>query len=117
MTAVVYNALIDQGADWYINFTYQQPNGDPVDLSGATAALQVRSYPEDTEAVLTLTTENGGITITPLEGLLEVHATAEQTTAIDAGFYYYDVEITQVVDIVTRLAQGQVEVNAQVTRT
>ena len=117
MTAVFYNALINQGADWYINFIYNQPDGTPVNLTGATAALQVRSFPEDTVSVLTLTSEDGGITITPLTGTLEVHATAEQTTLMGAGFYYYDIEITQVGDIVTRLAQGQVEVNAQVTRT
>ena len=31
--AVTYNTTIDQGADWYINFTYQQPAGTPVSQS------------------------------------------------------------------------------------
>ena len=33
--AATYNTTIDQGADWYINFTYQQPAGTPVNLTGA----------------------------------------------------------------------------------
>lgn len=116
--AVTYNTVIDQGADWFINFTYKQPNGDPVDITGYTAALQIRTSPLARTAVLTL--ENGnGITITGAEGLLEVHATAAQTAAITNGKYAYDLEITSTAPAytVTRLVQGTVEVSPQVTRT
>jgi len=47
---------------------------------------------------------------------VEVQATAEQTRAIVAGTYYYDIEITSTSGIVYRLAQGQVVVSAEVTR-
>lgn len=115
--AVTYNTTIDQGADWYINFTYENPAGTPVNLTGATAALQVRTSPLAKTAVLTLTSAVGnGITITPLTGLIECHATAAQTTAIVNGKYAYDLEITQS-GIVTRLVQGTIEVSPQVTRT
>lgn len=182
--AVVYNTLINQGADWYINFQYKQPatitniSGDgttvtftadnnffggqtvnisgvlpsqynfqaatiagvtsstftvtnpatgiyisggiatvPVNLTGYTAALQIRSLPEDPTAVLSLATGGNGITIpTPTNGTVEVHATAAQTGAIIAGTYYYDIEITSQGGIVYRLAQGQVVVSAEVTR-
>lgn len=182
--AVVYNTVINQGADWYINFQYKQPatitdisgNGTtvtftadnnffggqtvnisgvlpsqynfqaatiagvtsstftvtnpatgiyisggiatvPVNLTGYTAALQLRSLPEDPTAVLSLATGGNGITIpTPTNGTVEVHATAAQTGAIIAGTYYYDIEITSQGGIVYRLAQGQVVVSAEVTR-
>ena len=181
--AVTYNTVIDQGADWYINFEYTQPavitnivgngttvtytadngftNGQtvsitgvlpsiynlqnvviasrtattftitngatgayisgglayaPVNLTGYTAELQIRSLPSSPDAVLTLNTSNGGITITALTGNLQVHATANQTRNIDEGTYYYDIEITSVSGIVTRLAQGQVVVSPEVTR-
>lgn len=185
--AVTYNFVnenpIDQGADWYANFEYNQPaeitnitsNGTtvtftavngftsgqtvsisgvipnvynfqnatvstansstftitnnatgvyisggiayaPVNLTNYSAALQVRSLPSDPTAVLTLTTQNGGITITALTGNIQCHATATQTRNIDEGTYYYDIEITSSGGIVTRIAQGQVLVSPEVTR-
>ena len=87
----------------------------PMNLTGYTAKLQVRSLPSDPDAVLTLTTENGGITITALTGFVAVTATATQTGAIDEGTYVYDIEITESANV-TRLAQGQVIVSPQVTR-
>lgn len=115
--AVTYNTTIDQGADWFINFTYQNPNGTPINLTGATAALQIRTSPLARTAVLTLTSAaGGGIVITPLTGTLACRATAAQTTVITNGRYAYDLEITQN-SIVTRLVQGTIEVTPQVTRT
>jgi hypothetical protein len=87
----------------------------PMNLTGYTAALQVRSLPSDPDAVLTLTTQNNGITITPLTGVVAVTATAVQTGSIDEGTYVYDIELTNNGNV-TRLAQGQVIVSPQVTR-
>jgi hypothetical protein len=113
--AVQYNVEIDQGADWFLNVTYEQPAGTPVNITGYTSALQLRSLPTDATAVLSLAT-GSGITITGLTGLVAVHATAAQTRAIDEGVYYYDLEITSQSGIVTRLVQGQAYVSAEVTR-
>lgn len=117
--AVVYNTNIDQGADWFINFYYKQPDGTPVNVAGYTAALQIRTSPLAKTAVLTLTSGvGGGIEITDAEGLFACHATAEQTTLITNGKYAYDIEITApVTGVVTRLCEGTVQVIAQVTRT
>lgn len=113
--AVQYNVEIDQGADWFLNVTYEQPAGTPVNITGYTSALQLRSLPTDATAVLSLST-GSGITITGASGLVAVHATATQTRAIDEGVYYYDLEITSQANIVTRLIQGQAYVSAEVTR-
>lgn len=181
--AVVYDLEIDQGADWFVNFQYNQPaeitnitsNGtavtfvcanafnagqsvsisgvlpsqynfqnvtiatasttqftvtnpatgtyisgglaySPVNVSNYTAALQIRSLPSSETAVLSLTNGNG-ITVGTTNGLIEVHATAIQTAAIDEGPYYYDIEITSPASgTKTRLAQGRVIVNPEVTR-
>jgi len=113
--AVVYNVEIDQGADWFMDVNYDNPNGTPVNLTGYTSALQLRSLPSDPDAVLSLST-GSGITITGLTGLVAIRATATQTRAIDEGIYYYDLEITSPSGIVTRLVQGQAAVSAEVTR-
>ncbi len=87
----------------------------PVNITGYTAKMQMRSYPDNATAVLTLTTENGGITITGATGNIDLHATATQTGAINQGPYNYDIEIYSGASV-TRVVQGQVEVSAQVTR-
>lgn len=116
MMAVTYNTTIDQGADWYINFVYQNPAGTPVNITGYTAALQVRTSPLAKTAVLTLTS-GSGLTITGATGTIAAHATNAQTTDITNGKYAYDLEITSPLGIVTRLVQGTIEVSPQVTRT
>lgn len=115
MTAGIYNFTLDQGSDWDLNVVYKDANGDVINLTGYTAAMQLRqNYNSDT-ADLTLSTSNGGITITGAQGKLVLHATAGQTGALDAGFYVYDLEITSG-GVVTRLIQGQVTVSGEVTR-
>lgn len=117
--AVQYNTTIDQGANWYLNVTYKDPEGTPINLTGCTAALQMRTSPLARTAVLTLTSEpNGGIVITPLTGELALSATAEQTAAITNGKYSYDLEITvTATGVVTRLIEGTILVSPQTTRT
>ena len=115
MSAGKENLTIDQGADWYINFTYQDSNGAAINLTGYTAALQLRSNVSDAIPALSLAT-GSGITITGATGLIAVHATATQTGAISAGYYYYDLEITSASNIVTRLIEGRIQLVAQVTR-
>jgi hypothetical protein len=115
--AVDYDTTINQGADWYINFQYKDTaTNTPINITGYTAALQLRSLPSDTTTALSLTSPSGGITITGATGLVEVHATAVQTGAIVTGYYYYDCEITSPTNVVTRLIQGQILVSPQVTR-
>ena len=114
--SVAYNIVINQGTDWFFNVTYDQPDGTPVNITGYSAAMQLRSFPNSPIAVLTLTTGDG-ITIDGTAGTLELHATNEQTSAIDEGNYFYDLEITAPgTGIVTRLIQGIAEVSAEVTR-
>jgi hypothetical protein len=116
--AGLYNVTIDQGADWFLDVTYEDPSGTPINMQGYTAALQLRSLPSSASAALTLTTANGGITITGNTGLVSIHATSEQTGAIDEGDYVYDLDVTSPApgSVVTRLIQGQAVVSAQVTR-
>lgn len=112
-TATASNFTVTNGATGiYINGGIATA---PVNITDYTAALQIRSLPSSPSAVLSLTT-GSGITITGATGTIAVHATAAQTTAIDEGPYYYDLEITSDQNVVTRVAQGQVVVSAEVTR-
>lgn len=110
-----YNLTMDQGSDWFLSLQYKDGSGNPIDLTGYTAAMQLRQYYESTTAALTLTT-TAGITITPLTGSIDIHATATQTAAVPGGKYVYDLEIKSAGNIVTRLIQGIMTVSAEATR-
>jgi hypothetical protein len=116
MTAATNNFIIDQGANWFVTFVYKDAAGTPINLTGYTAALQIRDTYADATTDLSLSSPSGGITITAATGTIAVTATAAQTGAIAAGSYVYDLEITSAGGIVTRLVQGKISLNPQVTR-
>lgn len=109
-----YDFTLDQGSDWYLNITYKDSLGAPINLTGYTAAMQFRETPSSATAVLTLTSSSG-IAITPSTGTLDIHATAIQTAALAAGKYVFDLELNNG-GIVTRIVQGSCTVSAEVTR-
>lgn len=114
MTAGIYNFTLDQGAVLTLNLVYQNPNGTPINLTGQTGRMQLRRK-FSSVAELTLTTSNGGLTITPLTGNILITMTDEQTGALGSGFYLYDLELINA-GVVERIIQGQITVNAQVTQ-
>jgi hypothetical protein len=116
--ASTYNTVIDQGADWFLNVTWEDVNEDPIDITGYTAALQLRTSPLARVVSLNLTTENDGIAITGASGLVSIHATNDQTADLTPQRYTYDLELYSPANptVVTRLIQGTVEVSANTTR-
>jgi hypothetical protein len=115
MTAGIYNATIDQGSVWSVVFVYLNPSDVAINLTGYTARLQLRQNYNSAAADLTLTTENGGISIVGATGIVTVTATDEQTELLEGGFYLYDLELSAS-GVVSRLVQGQITVAEQVTR-
>ena len=116
MSAAIYNATIDQGATWTLEVVYKNEAGTPINLTGYTAALQIRQNYYDTTALITLTSPSNGIVITGATGKINITMTNVQTGGLDEGFYVYDLEITSSGGIVTRLIQGQFTVSPEVTR-
>jgi hypothetical protein len=116
--ASTYNTVIDQGADWFLNVTWENTAGDPIDITGYTAALQLRTSPLARTVSLNLTTENDGLAINGPLGLVSVHATNEQTALLTPQRYTYDLELYSSDNpvVVTRLIQGTIEVSANTTR-
>lgn len=115
MTAGIYNATIDQGATWSVVVTYKDSTGVPINLTGYTAAMQVRQQYSSDTAELTLTSPSNGIVITPSTGIVTITMTAVQTAALEEGYYVYDVELTSG-SYKDRLIQGQLTVAPEVTR-
>ena len=88
----------------------------PVDLTGCTARMQIRSKVESPEVLLTLTTENGGIALGGTAGTISLLIDADDTTALTWTSGVYDLEIVFPGGQVRRLMYGSVVVSPEVTR-
>ncbi len=90
----------------------------PYDLTGFTARLQVRETVESTTTLLSLTTENGGITLGDAAGTITLYVSAADTADLDFDAAVYDLEIISDDDpaVVTRILYGDVSLSREVTR-
>lgn len=112
-----YDMTVYQGATFNRVFTWQV--GTPaanVNLTGYTARMQLRSNPAATTSVLELTTTNGRISLGGSAGTVTLALTPTETAALPADQYAYDLELIAGNGEVTRLLEGFVTVDAEVTR-
>jgi len=112
---------IFQGATFSQTLFYE--NGTPsvpVNLTGYSAKMQIRSKPESKAVILELSTSNGRITL-GTSGDYSTGAINLFISATDTGNLsicdkaVYDLELT-VGSVVTRILQGNVIISPQVTR-
>lgn len=96
-------ATFDKKLTWTID-------SEPVDLTSFEARMQLRKTHPTEEIAF----EFGTITLNSLGEIL-IEATAEQTAAIPAREYVYDLELVDG-DVVTRLIEGPFVVTPEVTR-
>ena len=129
MLAGTYNMLTEQGSTLYrvISLEYPDttdPTGEtylPWDLSGYTARMQVRRLIEDTNFMIEITTENGGIVIESLgsadKGRIDLLMTATQTAALDSdGVYDLEIIDTGATGTVSKVIKGTFTLIPEVTR-
>lgn len=109
------DAAIEQGATFTRTFTWLDENDDPYDITGYTARMQIRLKKESPSTIASLTTENGGVTITGASGIIAVTISASDTAAMDFKTAFYDLELING-STVTRLLEGEVELDKEVTR-
>jgi hypothetical protein len=109
-----YNITCFQGANFDRTFTITQ-SSVALNLTGYSSAMQVRTAADSTAYLVSLV--NGtGITLGGTAGTIAVALTSAQSSAIAAGSYAYDLEITSGAGEVTRLLQGAFNVQGNVTR-
>lgn len=111
-----YAITCPKGATLDQTFTWKDPNGDPINLTGYTARMQVRKRVEASTVLLDLTIANGGITLGGVAGTIRVQATAAATAAITESDGVYDLELIAGSGAVTRLLEGSFYLPAEVTR-
>lgn len=82
-----------QGADFSQTFYYKDSNGAAIPLTGYTAACQFRKTKKSTEALISLSTEDGNIVIDEAEGYITITIPGEDIEAIDPGEVVWDLFI------------------------
>lgn len=110
--------VIDQGTDVSYQLNLVNVDGTVKNLTGYTGASQIRETFNSSDSDAT----DFSVTITDpaTDGIVLLSLTNTQTSALEAGRYFYDVELyfydSDSNQIVERILQGQIRVDPQVTR-
>lgn len=120
MIAGVYRINCEQGATFTRSLTLYNPTingvpGEPVDLTGYSARMQVRPEVDSPDVLVELTTENGYITLGGPLGTMDLYIPADVTKNIDSDGRY-DLKIYNTVGAVYRVIKGPFVVDPEVTR-
>jgi hypothetical protein len=108
--ALKANLLIDQGTDFATSIDVTDDDGDIVNLTGYSGAAQMRKHYTSTAQTAFI------VTINASDGAVTLSMNSATTGAIAGGRYVYDCELTSSSNVVSRLVEGIVTVNPQVTR-
>ena len=109
------NFTIKQGATFRKPFQWNA-GGSPVDMTGWTARMQIRPEVDSEIVIADLTTENGGITIEPLEGKINLYLSDVETSAFGFESAVYDIELVDQSGDVHRDIEGKIKLSPEVTR-
>ncbi len=109
--ATVTNLYVDQGSFFRTNVTVSSTNGTPLDLTGYTVASQMRkSYQSSTAYSFTSSITNA------IQGRVRMELASETSRTIPAGRYLYDLEVTSPTGEKTRVVEGLVIINPEITK-
>jgi hypothetical protein len=113
--AATYGFTADQGATFNQVIVWRDSTNTPVDLTGYTARMQIR-YKVSSSVALSLTTENGRITLGGTNGTITLSISASDMEDLPSGPYTYDLELETDGGEVSRLLMGAFVVRSEVTR-
>lgn len=118
MTAAYYKIQVEQGSTWRRTLTVRDEVGDPVDLTGYGARMQIRESMDSPDPLYSLATDgpSPGITINGPAGQLTLVIANETSSAWTWRYGVYDLELESAGGEVERLLRGEVEVDREVTR-
>lgn len=108
--ASISNIFIDQGTDFSITVDVTQADGAPLNLTGYSAAAQIRKTYGSSNVSAVFTTS-----ISAAAGQVTLSLTDTQTSGLTAGRYVYDLNITSG-STTTRVVEGQAIITPGVTR-
>jgi len=128
MSAGKYSFTIEQGSTVNFEIQYKDSNSNPINLTGYSGKMMIRSNYADSNPVtyatlsssrapdgtgLNFSGSNG--TTPPTSGSIGIFISAASSSAFTFNTAKYDLEITSG-SIVTRILEGQVNLSQEVTR-
>lgn len=111
--ATYKNLTVDQGSTFSARVSIAGDNGQPYDLSGYTVFADVRKSPTSANTSASFTCS---ISEPPTTGEVVLLMTDEETAAIKAGRYMYDLIIEDQFGARFRAIEGVVTVTPSITR-
>jgi hypothetical protein len=103
------NIVIDQGTNFVTQINLNDSSGNPVDLSSYTINSQIRKTYNSISAYSFTASANSS-------GVIVLQLTGNTSASIPAGRYLYDVKATDNYGNASRIMEGQVTINPQVSR-
>ncbi|WP_130178089.1 hypothetical protein [Cryobacterium sp. SO1] len=110
-----HTIALSQGETLNRSFTWAL-GGEPVDLTGYTARMQVRHRVTAEAVELELSSALGTITLGGALGTITLHVSAAVSAALPASTLVYSLELTSSGAETTPLLSGSFTVRAEVTR-
>lgn len=110
-----YDITIEQGSGFSLSLIYEAPEDSPVDFTGSTGRMQVRSKYSSTDTLIELTTENDGIELGN-DGSIQLSMPAADTAELSFSRGVYDLEIVPPVGEPYKIIKGNVFLKREVTR-
>jgi len=109
------NFEVDQNATFSFVVEYKDDNGNAIDLTGASAKMQVRDVKGGTKLAVTLTSPSGGIVINGTLGKITVTLTPTQTNKLFYPKSVYDIMVIDSNANKIKLLEGFLTLNRSVT--
>jgi hypothetical protein len=114
MAAGEYSFTIECGTDWTLTLTHKDSSGNAIDNSSYSANMDIKSAVGGS-LIENLSSSGGEITLGGSNGRITLSLTDVETSAISAGRYVYDLELTDGGGLIERLIEGNVTFKGQVT--
>ena len=128
MAAGKYNFTIEQGSTVNFDIEYKDSNNQPISIANHTGRMQIKNKPGGDITYLTLTSYDGVDVSAPDDktgldfgfstlGQIKIYISAYSSSLLDFNKAFYDLEIatTDTHPVVTRLLQGTVTLDKEVT--
>ena len=112
--ADTYDIEIDAGATFQLQVLWKDSDGDPINLTGYSARMHIRRTVEAEDIDVELAS-GAGVTLGGSAGTIDIEIDDATTSGL-SGSYVYDLELESGGGVVSRVIQGAVNVNPEVTR-
>lgn len=124
MSAGTYNFTVEQGTTMDIKLVWKDPAGTVVPITGYSARMQVRATQSSGTILAEFKTDDDTIKLGPADGEIHILADDTETTGwswpVPTGQIgaqgVYDLEMVSGAGVVTRLIEGTITLDPEVTR-